>query len=199
MTLLEPPELPTAGKELLDAPEAQRELYPLTTVERNQERLANIIRYLGAGVPKAEIIRTFGVGWHTLQRIAVQHGEKIAEVKRRVAAKTALLVDTTVDSLIDDVVHGRLDPRDKAVLLGIGVDKLQVLTGEPTVIHGSTEPVKRFSPEALRERLGARKMIDVTPATGRDGREKDVTREGAGVGLRDGGAAASDPSPAPAT
>lgn len=186
MTLMEMPELPTAGSELLASVEEARERYPLTTVERDQERLSTIIRYLGAGVPKAEIMRSQRVGWHTLESIAVQHGQRIAEVKRRVAAKTALLVDATVDSLIDDVLQGRLEPRDKAVVLGIGVDKLQVLTGEPTVIHGTGgEAAKQFSVEALRARLGAAKhIIDVTPraATGSVVGENLLTREGAGVG-----------------
>lgn len=67
---------------------------------------------------------------------------------------------------------------DKLMIsLGIAADKLQVLTGEPSVIVGSSDGPRQFSIEALRERLSRREIIDVTPsAIGSEGEEKKQTR-----------------------
>lgn len=169
LLLLDMPEAYEGGELLLSASEA-REKYPLTTISRDQERLQSILAMVAADAPVRYICRTHRVGWYTLNRIREAHGEKITTLKQSIAKRMALFVKLGIEQLLDDVAAGNIEPDKLGILVGIITDKMQVLTGEPTVIHGSAEGAKQFSVESLRARLGARKVIDVTP-TGLGGGE----------------------------
>ena len=160
--LLDMPEA-QEGAELLMSAAEQREKYPLTTIAKDQERLQSIIAMVAANAPARYICRTHRVGWYTLQRIRESHGVKITALKNSIAKRMALFVELGIEQLLDDVAAGNIEPDKLGILVGIITDKMQVLTGEPTVIHASTEGAKQFSVETLRARLGARKIIDVTP------------------------------------
>ncbi len=170
LLLLDMPEA-HEGSELLLSRSEQEEKYPLSTVERDQERMQSILAMLAADAPVRYICRTHRVGWHTLQRIREVHGSKITTLKQSIAKRMALFVQLGIEQLLDDVAAGNIEPDKLGIIVGIITDKMQVLTGEPTVIHGSVEGAKQFTVESLKSRLAARKMIDVTP-TGLAGGEK---------------------------
>lgn len=174
MMLLEMPEA-HEGAELLEAANVQREKYPLTTVEKNQERLQSILAMVAADAPARYICRTHRLGWYTLQRIREQHGVKITALKQSIARRMATFVQLGIEQLLDDVAKGNIEPDRLGVIVGIITDKMQVLTGEPSVIHGAAADAKQFSVETLRERLG-RRVIDVT-ATGSEAGGNRQTRE----------------------
>lgn len=150
------------------SPEQQRDLYPLRTVERNQERLSAILFLLGRNAPKQFICDSQKVGWHTLHSIAEKHGEKIADIKRKTAAKAALFVELGIDQLIDDLQAGRFSPDKLAFAWSLVVDKMQLLTGDATSIIGTTDGKPRLTADDLRARLGEMKRADVIdlPPTG---------------------------------
>jgi hypothetical protein len=95
----------------------------------------------------------------------------------------ATFVQLGIENLLDELAKGNIEPDRLGIIVGILTDKMQVLTGEPTVIHGSAEGAKQFSVETLRARLGARREINVT-ATGSVGGENGQRREGS-VGAAD--------------
>lgn len=193
MLLMSLPE-PTEGAELLVPAATQRELYPLTTVDRNQERLQSIIASLAADAPIRFVCRTHKVGWHTLQRIREEYGPKIATVKQGIAKRMALFVQLGVEQLLDDLAAGAIAPDKLGIIVGIIADKMQVLTGEPSVIVGSSEGAKQFSIETLNARLRARPVIDVS-GTGLDGGKEPVTRaSGPAGGALEVGGSASKPA-----
>lgn len=174
------------GKELLETRAEQLEKYPLTTVERDQERLQSIIAMVAADAPVRFICRTHRVGWYTLQRIREAHGAKITTLKQSIAKRMALFVQLGIEQLIDDVAAGNIEPDKLGIIVGIITDKMQVLTGEPTVIHGNSEGVKQFTVETLRSKL--RKIIDVTPTGPGEGKMLAI---GAEPGLAPGGEGAT--------
>lgn len=175
-----PPGVLPEGAELLLPADEQRNRYPLTTVEKNQERLNAIILLLGRNAPKKFICETFHVGWYTLQQIAQQHGEKIALVKKRSAANLALFVELGTEQMIEDLVAGRLDPDKLPINVAVAVDKLQLLTGDATMIVGSpADQGPKLTVDSLRERLAGMKKADVidVPSTHSAKPEQTQTRD----------------------
>jgi hypothetical protein len=149
------------GAELLMSDEQQRDLYPLTTVERNRERLQSVIFLLGRNAPKQFICESLGIGWHTLQSIAQKHGEKIADIKKRTAAKAALFVELGIDQLIEDLQEKKLRGDKLAFAWKQVAEVMQLLTGEATSIVGTTDSGPRLTADTLRERLANMKRADV--------------------------------------
>jgi hypothetical protein len=159
LSLFPPGELPEGGELLLSADE-QRTRYPLTTVEKNQERLHAIVLLLGRSAPKKFICDTFKVGWYTLQQIAQQHGDKITLVKKRSAQNLAMFVELGTEQMIEDLQAGRLDPDKLPINIAVAVDKLQLLTGDATMIVGSpADQGQRLNVETLKEKLGKMKRV----------------------------------------
>lgn len=189
LLLLDMPEAHEGG-ELLESKEVRLAKYPLTTIERDQERLQSILAMIAADAPGRYICRSHRVGWYTLQRIREEHGVKITTLKQSIARRMALFVQLGIEQLLDDLAAGNIEPDKLGILVGIITDKMQVLTGEPTVIHGNSEGSKQFSVETFRERLARKQVIDVTPAaTGPAGGNPLQTRE----------AQVSLPAPTPGT
>lgn len=172
------------GREMLEPREERLQKYPLTTIERDQERLESIIAMIAADTPVRYICRSQRVGWYTLQRIRESHGAKITTLKQSIAKRMALFVQLGIEQLLDDLAAGNIAPDKLGIIVGIITDKMQVLTGEPTVIHGNAEATKQFSVETLRARLGSRPVIDVTPSTGSGAGKLLATREGGADGSR---------------
>lgn len=196
MLLLPLPE-PTEGMELLESAERQRELYPLTTVEKNQERLQSIIASIAADAPVRYVCRTHKVGWHTLQRIRDSHGPKIATLKQGIARRMSFFVQLGIEQLIEDLAAGTIAPDKLGIIVGIITDKMQVLTGEPTTIVGTGDGPKTFSIDTLNARLGRRERTveaDFTELpTGSEGGKDSATRATAAPALdQPSKAAASD-------
>ncbi len=159
LSLFPPGELPE-GAELLLPLDEQQARYPLTTVEKNQERLNAIILLLGRDAPKKFIVETFHVGWYTLAAIAKQHGDKITLVKKRSAANLAMFVELGTEQIIEDLLAGRLDPDKLPINIAVAVDKLQLLTGDATMIVGSpADQGQRLNVETLKEKLAKMKRV----------------------------------------
>lgn len=180
------------GAELLLADDKQRELYPLTTVERNQSRLQSIIFLLGAGVPKQFICDAHQVGWYTLQRIAEKHGEKITDIKRRTASKGVMFVELGVDQLIEDVQSKKLRGEKLAFTLKQVFDMVQLMSGDPTSIVASPG-APRLTADTLKARLASMKSADPVDAvllpTGSDaGNLSPLAADAPGAGSNQPGA-----------
>jgi hypothetical protein len=157
LSLFPPGELPE-GAELLVPLEDQKARYPLTTVEKNQERLHAIVLLLGRNAPKKFICETFKVGWYTLAEIAKQHGDKITLVKKRSAQNLGMFIELGTEQMLEDLQAGRLDPDKLPINIAVAVDKLQLLTGDATMIVGSpADQGQRLNVESLKEKLAGMK------------------------------------------
>lgn len=163
LLLLDMPEAHEGAELLKTREERERDRYPLTTIERDQERLQTIIHLLAADAPMRYICRSCRVGWHTLESIRAKQGVKIAAVKKTIAQRMATFVQLGIEQLLDDLAAGRLDPDKLGVTIGIIADKMQVLTGEATSIIGTpgSSEGPRLTVETLRERLQRARVVDV--------------------------------------
>lgn len=166
-----------ADEMLLTAPEKLKGKYTLERVQRNEERLAAIIQLLAAGAPVRMICRTFHCSPHTLAEIRAQQGQRIATVKQGIARKLSTFVELAAERLVDE--YESIDLDKLAIALGIAADKLQVLTGEASVIVGSpADQGPRYKIDDLRARLERK----VGPGTGSEQGEDSQTGASAAGG-----------------
>ncbi len=149
------------GSELLENEDYQRANYSGKIVEKNQERVQGILSARAFGFPIRQICEAFSVSAHTIAEVERRHSVKLATLKDRLARKFGVFIELGIDRAISEVDN--MDRDKLLVSLGIASDKLQVLTGEATVIIGSADGAKKFSIDNLRARLGGRGIIDVTP------------------------------------
>lgn len=167
---------PTLGAELLGTPVPQ---YTGKIVEKNADRVQQILQARAMGFGIRQITSAFRVSAHTVAELERRHALKLATLKERLARKFGVFVELGIDRAITEV--DRMDIDRLLVSLGIAADKLQVLTGEPSIIVGQPEDRSRFSVDTLRARLAARAPIDVT-ATGLPPQEAGQTRDGPALG-----------------
>lgn len=156
------------GAELLESPEVQRTKHSGKIVEANQARVQAILTARAIGASVRHVCAAYQCGAHTLAEIERRHGSKLATLKDRIARRLGVFVELGLDRMLTGVDTMDLDRLPVAV--AIGIDKLQVLTGEPSVIIGNSDGPRRFSVQALHDRLDD--AIDVTPtatATGSGG------------------------------
>jgi hypothetical protein len=174
------------GSELLESPEIQATKYTGKIVEQNQARVEGILASRAIGIPLRKIMKAFTVSAHTIAEIEHRHAAKLATVKERLARKFGVFLELGLDRCITEV--DAIDIDKLMISLGIAGEKMLMLNGEPSVIFGSVDGPRKFSIDALNERLGRRdrNIIDVTPPTGSGGGEKEQTREGAGSRLAGG-------------
>lgn len=165
LLLLNMPEA-NEGAELLLSAGDRGDKYPLTTLEKDQERLQAILHLVAADAPVRFICRSYRVGWHTLESIRAKHGVKIATVKKVIAQRMATFVQLGIETLLDDLAAGRLDTDKLGVTLGIVADKMQILTGEATSIVQHQDGAPRITAETLREKLAGMKRALPTGSSG---------------------------------
>jgi hypothetical protein len=135
-------------------------------VEANQARVQAILTARAIGASVRQVCAAYQCGAHTLAEIERRHGSKLATLKDRIARRLGVFVELGLDRMLTGVDSMDLDKLPVAV--AIAIDKLQILTGEPSVIVGNNDGPRRFSVQALHDRLDD--AIDVTPtATGLDG------------------------------
>lgn len=164
----------TLGSELLETETVQRARYSGRIVEKNEERVKAILSARAMCFPIRQICSAFQVSPHTLAEIERRHAVKLATLKDRLARKFGVFVELGMDRAIAEV--GKMDRDKLLVSLGIAVDKMQILTGEPSVIMGSSDDRRIYSVEGLRARLQqARPLRDVTPI-GSDKTDAEQTR-----------------------
>jgi transcriptional regulator with XRE-family HTH domain len=144
------------GAELLESPLSQESRYTGKIIEKNRERVQQIISARAMGFTVRQICQAFNVSPHTLAELERRHGEKLATLKDRLARKFGVFVELGIDRAISEV--GRMDVDRLLISLGIATEKVQLLSGEPTVIVGSEGP-KVHTVEALRERLARAKNV----------------------------------------
>lgn len=175
------------GAELLEA--STQPAYSGKIVETNQARVEGILAARAMGIPIRKIMQAFTVSPHTIAALEARHATKLATLKDRLARKFGVFLELGLDRAISTV--DKMDIDKLMVSLGIASDKLQVLTGEPSVIVGSSDGAKQFSVESLAARLRSRDIIDVTPTGLGDGKD-GATREAGG-----GSAGLAGPSKTP--
>ncbi len=161
------------GQELLGDESTQRAEYSGKIVESNQARVTAILQARSLGLSVRQVCAAYQVGTHTLAALEERHGAKLATLKTRVARKLGMFAELGLDRMLAEV--DSMDPDRLPVAIAIALDKLQVLTGEPSVIVGH-EQVNRFTVDALKDRLDD--AIDVTPPAMGLPAEKDRQREG---------------------
>ena len=147
------------GSELLEPREQQVANYSGKIVEQNQARIDGILAARAIGIPIRKIMQAFTVSPHTIAAIEARHATKLATLKDRLARKFGVFLELGLDRAISTVNH--MDVDKLMVSLGIAADKLQVLTGEPSVIVGTGDGPRTFNIETLNARLGRReKPVD---------------------------------------
>ncbi len=179
------------GSELLESEASQRGRYSGKIVEKNLGRVNGILTARAMGFPIRQVCEAYSVGPHTIAEIERRHGVKLATLKDRMARKFGVFAELGLDRAISEVK--KMDIDKLMISLGIAIDKFQLLNGDASVIIGTpTGEGSRFSVDSLRARLGARPVIDVTPAlTGSDTGEIEPTRERVALPV---GAPSSTPS-----
>jgi hypothetical protein len=146
-------------------------------VERNQARVQGILAARAMGLSIRQVCAAYQVGTHTLAEIERRHGSKLATLKDRVARRLGAFVELGLDRMLSSV--GSMDPDKLPLAVAIAIDKMQVLTGEPSVIIGDAGP-RRFSVESLQDRLAG--AIDVTPVDNTGSAGGDDFQRGAAGG-----------------
>ena len=148
------------GAELLDAQPVSSGPRSLKIVQANQARIEGILAARAMGLSIRQVCAAYRVGAHTLAEIERSRGAKLATLKDRFARRLGAFVELGLDRMLESVES--MDPDKLPLAVAIAIDKLQVLTGEPSVIVGQGEGPRRFSVESLHARLGE-DCIDVTP------------------------------------
>jgi hypothetical protein len=161
------------GAELLRAEDAANG-YTGKIVEKNAARVQTILAVRAMGHPLRVICEAFNVSPHTVAELERRHATKLATLKERIVRKAGAFVELGLDRLLDPKEIKQMDIDKLMISVGIAIDKMQVLSGEPSVIVGTNE-VPRYTIEALRERLARREPINVT-GTGSVQEEKEQTR-----------------------
>jgi hypothetical protein len=168
------------GSELLESESLQKTKYSGKIVEKNKERVEAILAARAMGFPLRSICNGFSVSAHTISELELRHRSKLATLKERLARKFGAFVELGIDRAIEEV--DQMDIDKLLVNLGIATDKLQVLSGEPSMIIGNTsDGPRQFTVEWMKERL-SRREINVT-ATGLGVEKVGVTREAGGLTL----------------
>jgi hypothetical protein len=165
-----------AGAELLQDPTGHPE-HTGKIVERNQARVQGILAARAMGLSIRQVCAAYQVGTHTLAEIERRHGAKLATLKDRVARRLGAFVELGLDRMLSSV--GSMDPDKLPLAVAIAIDKMQVLTGEPSVIIGDAGP-RRFSVESLQDRLAG--AIDVTPVDNTGSAGGDDSQKGVAGG-----------------
>lgn len=166
------------GAELLLSAEDRKDKYPLSTIEKDQERLQAILHLIAADAPLRYICRAQRVGWHTIESIRAKHGGKIAAVKKTIAQRMSTFVQLGIETLLDELSAGNLDPDKLGVTLGIVADKMQILTGEATSIVQHQDGGPRITAETLREKLARMKPAIPTGSDGGNNSQHSGSRPG---------------------
>ncbi len=168
------------GSELLESVDSKRARgYSGKIIEKDEQKVHCILAARSMGYPIRQVCSAFAVSAHTVAEIERRHAVKLATLKDRLARKFGVFVELGIDRAIEEV--DSMDIDKLLVSLGIAADKLQVLTGEASVIIGTTSSEgSRFSVDGLRARLEARPLIDVTP-TGSDTGKDTPTRDQAAL------------------
>ena len=169
------------GSALLESRESQQARYSGKIVDRNQARVNAILAARAMGFSVRQVCKAYQIGAASLAELERRHGSKLSTLKDRLARKFGVFVELGIDRAINEV--RKMDIDKLLVSLGIATDKLQVLSGEPSVIVGTDGP-RRFTIDELNQRLGRRDIIDVTPeSTGLDAGKEPPTREGSARAL----------------
>ena len=129
-------------------------------VEKNQERVQAILAARAMGYPLRVICAGFHVSPHTVAELERRHATKLATLKERIVRKAGAFVELGLDRLLDPAEIRRMDIDKLMVSVGIAIDKMQVLSGEPSIIVGREAP-KEFTLDYLKQRL-ARREVNVT-------------------------------------
>lgn len=166
-----------AGAELL-APPAGHPAHTGKIVEANQARVQAILAARAMGLSIRQVCAAYQVGTHTLAELERRNGAKLATLKDRVARRLGAFVERGLDRMLETV--DAMDPDKLPLAVAIAIDKMQVLTGEPSIIVG--EGPRALTVTDLQSRLAA---IDVTPATGLNGGTEN--QKGAGAAGAVGG------------
>jgi hypothetical protein len=154
------PEIEEAlGSELLDTGGDHTPRHTAKIVEKNHARVQSILAARSMGLGMRQVCKLYEVSPHTVAALEQKHRAKLATMKEIMARKFAAFAELGIDRAINEV--DKMDIDKLMVSLGIAVDKMQVLTGEASVIVGTPDTGKRFSIESLNERLG-RTEINVT-------------------------------------
>lgn len=188
------PGMQDLGSELLriDAPAGS---YSGKIIDRDAARVQGILAARSMGLSVRQVCAAYRVGHHTLAELERRHSGKMATLKSRLASRLGVFAELGIDRMLTDVERMDLDRLPVAV--AIAIDKLQVLTGEPSVIVGHEgSGARQWSVDALRDRLAG--VIDVTPAPGMGfAGEKDpqsATGRGLGAGVIDADAGEAEES-----
>jgi hypothetical protein len=162
------------GSELLQSEDPARN-YTGKIVEKNAERVQAILAARAMGFPLRIVCEGFHVSPHTVAELERRHATKLATLKDRIVRKAGAFVELGLDRLLDPKEIKRMDIDKLMVSVGIAIDKMQVLSGEPSVIVGTADVPTKFTIDGMRERLARREPINVTPTGSGDG-EIEATR-----------------------
>lgn len=137
--------------------------------EREPEKYQAVVAALAEGIGYHRIARAFGVSVNTVRGIAARERGPVDTEKKAISLRLREFARLASDRLVDEV---DLIPVDKlGIVLGIALDKVQLLDGEATAIVGQSGD--RLKVDAFN------RLIESLPQTGFGAGEKDQTREAA--------------------
>lgn len=158
-------ELFQAGAELLTVDEdSARGRYSGAIIERNRERVRQIVRALAEGIGVHRVAKAFGVSVHTVLGIRDRHPDLIATEKQSLSRQLGRILKLSADSFEDALAAGKISPAQLPVAIGILCDKKAVLDGDASMIV-RIEREEVPSVDDLTRRLQAMKRVTLTGVT----------------------------------
>lgn len=143
--------------------------YPLSTTEKDAERLRDIVKALAEGASLRTIQKRWSVGYHTLKSIEGKYIQEIAARKERLARKFEFAAELQVDRVIER--PDSLDINRAFMTAGTFVDKAALLRGEATSIN-KTVGNDDVSPSSFDDYVETLKQAGATGLGGVDGGAK---------------------------
>lgn len=130
------------GWELLVTEDDARSKFKFTgeRIAQNKERRAAVVQALGLGASASMIAQAFKISPNSVAVIAAQEKIPIEDLKKRNAHLMLRTAGMCVESFLQDLCMGLVDPKTKAIAAGIFSQNGLVFAGEPSSIVEERRP-----------------------------------------------------------
>tara|TARA_Y100000593_G_scaffold16523_1_gene32800 strand:- start:37 stop:537 length:501 start_codon:yes stop_codon:yes gene_type:complete len=105
-----------------------------TLYRTNPEKYGRIASLLSEGVPIGRIANLLGTSPHMVRAVQVREGASIATNKQYVADMLMTTAMVGAEKLLEHVCNDEIPAATLPIALGIIIDKMQTLSGDPTQI-----------------------------------------------------------------
>ena len=122
------------------------------------EKARAIVLMRGEGIAVDRVAKYLGVSAHTVLAVEDLRRQSVDEIKVKTGRKLAVGMYLLTDSLVDDIVSGKLKPSEKAFALNVLAEKALLLNGDATAVVEVTHK-HVLSPEQWAAHMQALKEV----------------------------------------